>query len=140
MTPEQSYELILLALCNWREARGQIWDAKRGQAWSVRNRVLNPTWWGTDWVSVITKPFQYSSFNANDPNAVKWPLATDTAWEACLAAATEAYAGTGDDPVSRATHYFDRSLDNDPPSWARDASMVHVLNLGDFRFWRPARF
>jgi N-acetylmuramoyl-L-alanine amidase len=136
MNPSQMYELVLLALCNWREARGEPIDAKMAQAWTVRNRALHPSWWGHDWVSVILKPFQYSSFNANDPNASKMPGMEDTSWTDCLSVANEVYAGTGTDPTSGCSHYFDKSLDLHPPVWATDGSMVHVTDIGSFRFYR----
>lgn len=129
----EMYETILLALCVWREARNQSTDAKRAVAWSIKNRVLNPTWWGTDWVSVILKPFQYSSFNRNDPNAVKLPILTDNSWQACMEIAQEVHNG-GTDTTNGATHYFDKSLDNNPPTWVNE--MVHTCDIGDFHFYK----
>ena len=144
MNPSQMYELVLLALCNWREARGESVDAKLAQAWTVRNRTLHPSWWGHDWVSVILKPFQYSSFNATDPNASKMPGMEDTSWADCLKVAEQVYNFTGPvygdpgDPTAGSTHYFDKSLDLHPPVWATDGSMVHVTDIGSFRFYRRA--
>jgi N-acetylmuramoyl-L-alanine amidase len=138
LTPQESWEFSLLALCVWRESRGEIVDAKRAVAWSIRNRAMRPTWWGTDYPSVILKHvnniYQYSSFNTGDPNAVKFPEANDTAWQACLMAAESAYEGVGGDPSLGATHYFDRSLDGNPPAWA--AKMIHTANIGNLRFYR----
>lgn len=134
MNAAESYEFILLALCVWREARGEIVSAKFAVAWSIRNRVVKPSWWGRDWISVILKPLQYSSFNVNDPNAVKWPDPRDTTWMSSVQAAQAAYLGNGDDPVSGATHYFDRSLDGNPPAWA--ASMIHVIDIGNLHFYK----
>ena len=138
MTPEQAYEFTLLALCVWREARGETTDAKSGVAWTIRNRVLHPSWWGVDWVSVILKPFQFSSFNRIDVNSTKWPAPSDTAWHACMEAAEEAYSGSTADPTSGATHYFDKSLDSEPPGWATDDSMTHVCDLGNFHFYKAS--
>ena len=138
MNPQQAYAFVLLALCNWREARGESLDAKTAQAWTVRNRVMNPGWWGNDWVSVILHFEQYSAFNANDPNATKWPSTTDRAWVDCLTAAGIAWAATSDDPTAGSTHYFDKSLDMHPPTWATDGSMTHVTDIGSFRFYRRA--
>lgn len=134
------YPLNLLALCIWRESRGEVVAAQRAVAWSIRNRVENPTWWGNDWVSVILKNYQYSSFNHNDPNAVKFPIETDTSWQSCFAWAEEAYLGANpsDDPSLGATHYYDRSLDANPPSWAKDGSMVETTSIGNLRFWKVA--
>jgi len=138
MTRQQMYEFILLAICNWREAQNQPDIAKRGQAWTVRNRVLHPNWWGRDWVSVILMPLQFSSFNRTNPNAVKLPFPGAPEWGVCLQIAGEVYAGQGEDPTQGSTHYFDKSLDQHPPKWATDGSMLHVTDLGDFHFYRTA--
>lgn len=62
------------ALCTYREARGEDSQTQFAQACSLVNRVLEPCWWGTDVISVVLKPWQYSSFNFNDPNNMVWPL------------------------------------------------------------------
>lgn len=134
LTAQEAWEFSLLALCNWREARGEIVAAKMAQAWSVRNRVLRPSWWGTDYCSVILKPLQYSSFNASDPNAIKFPQPGDTAWQASLMAAESAYMGVGNDPAQGCTNYFDKSLDGNLPDWAK--KMIHVFDIGNLRFYR----
>lgn len=133
-TIEEAWEVSLLALCIWREARGETVAAKRAVAWAIRNRVQKPSWWGTDYPSVILKKWQFSSFNANDPNAVKFPASNDTSWQASQMAAADAYQGRGDNPVGEATHYFDKSLDANPPAWA--AKMTHVCDIGNFHFYR----
>lgn len=137
-TAEQMYEFVLLALCNWREARGEPIEAKTAQAWTVRNRAMQSAWWGKDWCSVILKPFQYSSFNRNDPNATKLPTPEDSSWQDCLKVAEVVYTGIGVDPTGGATHYYDKSLDNHPPLWATDGSMVQTTDVGSFRFFRRA--
>lgn len=139
MNPQQAYEVSLLALCIWRESRGQTILAKLGVAWSIRNRVNHPGWWGTDWASVITKRWQFSSMTApGDVNLVAWPLPVDTSWHASLDAAQQAYSGTGTDPTNGATHYFDQSLDSNPPNWATDGSMVQTVSIDALRFWKRA--
>ncbi len=132
MSDEQIYELFLLSLCCWREARGENLEAKRGQLWSVRNRVNRPSWWGKDWISVILKPYQYSSFNKDDPNATKWPSPLDSSWIACQKIAREVYDGQGPDPTAGATHYHDTSIE--PPNWAGE--MQKTVQLGAFIFYR----
>ena len=126
-----SYEALLIALCVWREARGEIYEAKVAVSWCIRNRASKPGWWGTDIYSVITKPFQFSSFNAGDPNSTKFPAPDDAAWRDCLKTNSEVL-----DPTNGATYYFDRSLDGNPPRWA--ASMEHVANIGNLRFFKSA--
>ena len=134
-----SYELIMLALVLWREARGESLDAKRAVAWSIRNRVRKPSWWGKDWIEVITKKFQYTSMTfAGDPNLVLWPRSIDLNWQGALSIATEVMAGQGSDPTGGATHYFDKSLDANPPSWSKVSSSVHTVDVGAFHFYIAA--
>lgn len=136
MTGADMYDVVLLALCCWREARNQRKVAQVGQAWTVRNRADKPSWWGDSISSVILKPEQYSSFNAGDPNSTKLPHSTDPSWLQCLEVAQDVYQGIEADPTNGATHYFDASLDSHPPSWATAPTMEHVIDLDQFRFYR----
>jgi spore germination cell wall hydrolase CwlJ-like protein len=129
------YARILAALCVWREARGESSDAKLGVAWVLRNRAERPTWWGTDLVLCILKPFQFSSFNHGDPNSYRFPTETDNSWQASLDA-VDAMLVSQTDPTRKATSYFDRSLDFDPPKWATDGSNVKTVELGALRFYK----
>jgi N-acetylmuramoyl-L-alanine amidase len=142
MNPGTAYEFILLALCLWREARGELSTTKLAVAWSIRNRVANPGWWGKTWAEVILAPWQYSSFNHNDPNATKWPAELDPSWQDSLTVASQVYsddlhdAPILPDPTDGATSYYDMSMDTDPPSWAVDGSQVHVCDWGRLHFYK----
>ena len=74
----------LLRLCIWREARGEIYMAKRGVAHVVHNRSLTAAWWNHHMAhilaNVILYPYQFSSFNPRDPNETKWPEDDDPAF------------------------------------------------------------
>ena len=132
------YDLFLMALCVWREARGEPMEAKRAVAWVIRNRADKPSWWGGPSIaSVVLHPYQFSSFNRNDPNSSKLPKPDDPSWIASLMAAQDACDHVGPDPTSGAVDYFDKSMDADPPPWATDKSMVHCCDLGDFHFYKP---
>lgn len=136
MTPQDQ---TLLALCLWREARGEpLITTKQAVAWSIRNRVMNPEWWGRSWWSVILFPWQYSSFNHQDINSTKWPIEFDGEWKECLAVAADV---GGDQPITAdpthgAVSYFDMSLDTDPPKWATDGSFVHTCDWGRLHFYK----
>jgi hypothetical protein len=146
MTPEELqgwWELGLLALALWREARNQPYNTKLLVACSMRNRVNHPAWWGGDWTNVLTKRDQYSSLtHPGDPNLVKWlePPVSDPVSLECMRAAAAVHGGAGvgviPDQVLGATHYFDHSIDKDPPDWATDGSMVKVMDSGSFHFYR----
>lgn len=131
---EQLNDTELLALCVWREARGEHSQAaKLAVAASIMNRVHGPKWWGNSIRTVILKPWQYSSFNHNDPNAGKWPVAGHEHWEECLRIATDLLAGLLKDNTMGAVSYFDRTLDDCPPRWA--AKMYHTCDIEDFHFY-----
>lgn len=139
-----SYPFNMLALCIWREARGEMMLAKEAVAWSIRNRVLHPRWWGRDWVGVVLMPFQYSSFNHNDPNATKLPLASDPSWRDCLNVASRMFTSIPQptdtldltDPTAGADSYFDTSLDTNPPKWAVDGSHQKTCDVGRIHFYK----
>jgi N-acetylmuramoyl-L-alanine amidase len=133
MTPQQNYELALLALCIWREASGAGADAMLGVAWSIRNRALNPAWYGIGYAEVITKKYQYSSMSApGDPNLIRWPLVTDPSWASALNIASVVYEGFGSDPTQGSINYY--STDIAPPSWV--AAMTFTVQIGPFKFFK----
>lgn len=138
LTPDASYDFVLLALCIWREARGELLETKQAVGWSIRNRVYHPKWWGHSWSGVILMPYQYSSFNHNDPNSSKLPVATDPSWEDSLRVASWVYSP--ESPSSDLSHgadsYFDMSMDTNPPSWASDGSKVHTVDMGRLHFYK----
>lgn len=137
MTPDP-YSLVLLAVCVWREARGQSIAAKQAVAWVVNNRALNPGWWGGPSIpSVVLQPWQFSSFNSGDPNAIKWPMPSDQTWIDSLNVATGVLGGTLDDVTSGATSYYDDSIP--PPSWATDGSNVETISIDGLNFYRLAQ-
>jgi len=129
-------DLTLLALCCWREARGETFAGMRGVCHVIHNRTLKPGWWGHDWKSVILKPFQFSSFNSSDPNSYKWPEDDAPSWTACMAAASAIYTGQDEDLTEGATYYFDTSI-SWPKAWGKEEDFVNTLNLGRLRFFRP---
>ena len=125
----------LFALCIWREARGESEDGKRGVAHVIANRVNHPGWWGHDWCSVILKPWQFSSFNKNDPNSEKWPEDTDPSWQQCLSIASDVYLGMNSDPTDGACYYYDTSIEF-PRAWGPQSEYTNTLNIGRLKFWR----
>jgi|SRR5215471_10021632 len=135
---EQPYDQLsdvdLLALCCWREARGEPFEAKLAQCWSVRNRVEKPSWWGNSYSTVILKPWQYSSFNANDPNATKWPHDSPD-WLDCQQAASQVLNGEVPDPTNGATNYYDTSI-TFPRAWGNENEWENTLNIGRLKFWK----
>lgn len=135
-TAQQCYELALLMLCIYREARGEPNEAKLGVGWTIKNRIALQNWMGKTYAAVILKPYQFSSFNSGDPNASKFPNPlNDTAYPECLAAAKAAYDGVGIDPTGGATHYYDNSIS--APKWTEGATKTAML--GRLNFYKDVK-
>lgn len=128
----------LLALCIWREARGELGRVARlAVGCIIRNRTKNPVRFGNGYAGVILKPAQFSSFNANDPQFKDFPQETDPRWQECLSDAKTVIANYPD-PTDGATHYFDSSMDAHPPKWAIDGELMHKVDIDHLRFYGPA--
>lgn len=135
--PYASDPTLLLALCIWREARGESLDAKIGVARTVINRCQVK---GQGFPSTISenilKPGQFSSFNEGDPNSTKYPEHDDPSWRDSLKAAQESGAS---DPILGAVFYFSPPL-NAPPrlksgkcAWG---DVEHTVSIGNLNFYR----
>jgi N-acetylmuramoyl-L-alanine amidase len=119
MNASQLLERFLLALVVWREARGETPKGRRLVAWTIANRATDAKRrWPTSIEGVILQPWQFSSFNKNDPNAVQFPQ-PGPVWDECVAAADDVL-GVHATPLTNANHYHVIGLD---PEW-RDASKV----------------
>jgi N-acetylmuramoyl-L-alanine amidase len=131
---EQLSDLQLAALCIWREARGEGLLGKRGVAHVIHNRAQQG--FGYSIAHVILKPYQFSSFNANDPNADKWPADADHSWLDCQQTASEVLGGSDEDITNGATFYYSPPLTAPPHAWG---PVDIVLKVGNLTFCKPAR-
>jgi hypothetical protein len=131
--------LDILALCVWREARGEQDAGQRGVAHVCRNRTFVPFWWNGqkagDYHAVILQPYQFSSFNWGDPNEIKWPDDNDPSFLACKHNSMWVPCGVDEDNTDGATDYYDTSIPF-PPSWGNQADYENTLNTGRLRFWK----
>lgn len=101
-----------LALCVWREARGESLLGKLLVAQVIENRVNDPRWPDT-YISVITEPLQFSAFNKNDPNVITYPKENDIYWVDCVAAADLILQAP--EQLTTANHYHTKTIH---PNWA----------------------
>lgn len=137
LTAFQAYEFGLLILCIWREARSESLDGQHAVGWVIKNRVAKGGWFGKSYSQVILKPSQFSSFNPKDPNAAKFPIPeTDAAYSNCVLAAKHVYEGTAPDNTDGSTYYFDQSLNENPPSWAK--GFIKTVTIGRLNFFKEA--
>ena len=125
LTIEQQPESVVLRMLLYGEARGEH-DAggtleavaMLGVAWVVLNRARRKK---MDPKTVILAPWQFSCFNANDPNRAKLlnaEKADPISWERADTVADLFEAGLTTDPTNGATHYVTTSL------WSRPDSTV----------------
>lgn len=129
----------LLALCAWREARGESLAAKLGVTWTVKNRCAMAPAQGfkPDIAGNILHPWAFSSFMAGDPNSLKYPAESDPSWIDSLAAAKSVEA----DPTGNAVFYFSRPLTAPPKkedgtcAWG---NVEHSATIDGLQFYRIA--
>lgn len=129
----------ILARTLWGEARGEGPKGLRAVAHVVKNRVDlahagTVTWWGTDMISVCQKPYQFSCWNAADPNFTRLIQVDvhDAIFRQALAIATRVMNDPSlSDPTKGATHYHRFDIQ---PKWAKDATPL--IRIGAHVFYR----
>lgn len=138
MTADLTDSVQILARTLWGEARGEAVRGQEAVAAVILNRVAvarrrGGWWWGSDVAAVCRKPWQFSCWNAKDPNRAKLLAVTeaDPAFAACLRIARRAMAGTIADPTGGATHYH--TLDTHP-AWA--TGRVPCAQIGNHLFYK----
>ena len=113
MNPTTVYDKFIAALTIWREARGETLQAQNGVFHVILNRVAQSpkNGWPSTVHGVCVQPYQFSSFNKNDPGCLLWPLEKNSAdWQAWLNILTLIDSVLLADPTSGATFYFDDSI------------------------------
>lgn len=106
----------VIARTLWGEARSQGATGMHAVCNVIQNRARNPGWWGHDLRSVCLSPWQFSCWNANDPQAAKMrgPI-NDDAFTTATELAERAVANMLADLTDGADHYYSEAIK--PPSW-----------------------
>lgn len=136
-----NWEASALALCVWREARGEPYDTQLAVAYSILNRVARPSWWGDTISAVIFARWQYSSFtDPKDKQLTTWPFRGkksphEGSFQTAMQAANDALNRAVANPVPGADSYFDVSIP--PPKWATPETLVK--QIGRIRFFNLDR-
>lgn len=110
----------ILGLAIYREARGETFRGKLLVGNTIKNRVEDRRW-PESYTDVILQPWQFSSFNKNDPNNRKFPGGSSISWQQCWEVAGEVL-DDDEDPSLGANHYYATWID--PPSWADENKIV----------------
>lgn len=137
-------DVLVGALTIYGEARGSTQQDRVAVAHTILNRMRARRWWGTGvspfenhtMAAVCLKPFQFSCWNAGDPNyaqltrlreqyrkAIQDPVA-----RACLKALIDAADGWLPDPTGGATHYITSALHKSGkgPVWSQGREYVEI--------------
>ena len=128
----------VLARTLWGEARGERPEGRIAVACVILNRLAisnrrGSHWWGNSIIDICQKPYQFSCWNADDPNRPKL-MAVDRrnpVFVSCLRVARRAvYLGL-DDTTNGATHYHAAGM---TPFWVKNERPVAVI--GNHIFYR----
>jgi len=123
---------IMLASLIAGEAADQPIEGQIAVAWSVRNRVHKPRWWGETWIEVMSYNWQYEAVWRNRMQLWKlWERVTEKE----LWVARGVIAGWLPDPTGGATHYYAPALVKEP-KWAKKLPLTVVIE--DHRFYVEA--
>lgn len=124
------------ALCLYREARGESNAAKAAMLAVIRNRAAqSPKFgWPHTTTGVITQPWQFSSFNANDPNSKVWPQDSTPEWQDWVDCCNVVTIPMTADPTDGANHYEAVNDASQRPKWADPAKIT--VTIGKTRFYK----
>ena len=123
-----SHDVDITARTIFGEARGEPDEGKIAVAWVIRNRAAIAQATGRRQfgdgspASACQRPFQFSCWNNNDPNAARLRALDadnpDPVFAECLRIAEDVLGDQTPDPTDGATFYHTRAL-NPPPDWSR---------------------
>src|ERR1700747_377163 len=104
-----NYNLLMAALCAWREARGEGSEGVRAVLWVLFNRSKA---WGKSLAGVVVQRNQFTSMTIRgDSNTVLWPLDTDLIFTQVQQMAQAIQDGTDEhDPTSGALYYYNPAI------------------------------
>lgn len=133
-TDSAAKTLDILARTIYGESRGESLFGKIAVAYTIVNRASRPSWWGKTVMEVCLKPWQYSCWNAADPNSklIKEVTLESHSFRDCFGVACLVLNRTMDDPTNGATHYYALSMPV-PPKWA--ASLKATGVIGGHKFF-----
>lgn len=131
-SPQSSQGILARTL--WGEARGEGRDGMAAVASVVLNRVKRQTYWGRTVEEVCRKPYQFSCWNANDPNRVKLLAAViaDPGFTVAEDISAAALRHELADNTAGATHYHARGL-RPLPRWA--SNHLPCATIGQHLFY-----
>ncbi len=124
-------DLDILARTIWGEARGEGSEGMQAVANVIMNRYAQRPRYGSTVRGVCQRPYQFSCWNAGDPNRLKVQSvnADDPQFKTALEIAAIALSGTLADITGGANHYH---ADSVSPSWAAAGQKVAQIGVHEF--------
>lgn len=124
-------EIDILARTIWGEARNQQRRGMEAVAQVILNRVAARRW-PNDIVGVVKQAFQFSVWNARDPNRPKMLAVTtrDAQFRLAMQVARAAVEGTLTNHVGKSDHYHTARVN---PAWSRGKTPTVII--GDHKFF-----
>jgi hypothetical protein len=139
MSTYTNYSNFLLALCVWREARGCTTLERMGVKHVILNRVAKPAGPYLHCKSIpetILCHAQFSSFNPNDANTIKFPNPFDIEDYRAFAEICNIIDDPTTDPTNGADSYYNSRGVIVPPAWATRNQDKFKVQLGESLFYK----
>ena len=132
--------LLYLAKTIYGEARGENVETMLVVGWVIRNRLCVKRH-GSTYKDVVLQPKQFSCWNKDDPNYKKIKgIIKGRLWEVCIGVAIVVMQSMErHNPIPNVRHYYDKSLDSNPPYWAEEGKYVSVYGVENIRLIRGVR-
>lgn len=119
--PYNDRDIDIMTKTIWAEARGETTKGRVAVGWTIRNRAeKSPAYkWSSVIADVCLQPWQFSCWNANDPNLPKLKALnnSDPLYQECYEVARKVLSGELQDPTRNADHYYADYIA--PPNWAK---------------------
>jgi len=140
-----NYDLKIMALTIYGEARGASAAGKAGVAHVIMNRYARPGWWTRHWsdnvvddtiAAACLDPYQFSCWNNGDPNLKAMAIVSeaDPVYLQCMRMAIGVISGDVPDPTHGSYHYHTKAV---TPGWSHGLDPVWVE--GDHLFYNNVR-
>lgn len=127
-------DLFMLALCLYREARGDGDAGMTAVGCVVRNRVHRRN---SSYYAEVVKPWQFSSITATgDSQLIKYPAALDASWVKAQAIAQGIIGGTIVDTTEGSTLYYANTIPF-PKNWNK-AVITATVTVGNQYFFKES--
>lgn len=132
---DDNEQIDYMARTMWGEARGEGSTGMRAVGHVIMNRAKAGNWYGATPKDVVLKKWQFSCWNADDPNRPKLLAVTEADSNFALAKslAKAIYAGNMPDITNGATNYLALGSLSKVPTWVN--RMTKVAEIGQHTFY-----